>query len=614
MKKVTIFLAAICMIISLSAQKKQGIIKNTQFAKKHSYADVNENAPLKNSSIISGNVFATSLNGFTLLSGKKLSADQQTKTILYTHRGGGLYGNSGNTINWSFSTNGGTSFDTILYSNGMSKRYPGGTLVRNADGLYAVCSGPITESSVWTKNYIASAKMDKTNRRDTIISNNSNIIGMFHLGEDIIGLPTGELFLLGKKNGPSPDYVNLSFTIFHYKWNDTDKKYNLKDSTEFNPLLSEDPPPVQPFSMAFSSNGSVGYFWTNGMDSITRPTYRMQPLVWKTIDKGATWTQMPIYDYSKAEGIKDIIWSTLNNDTVFTPVFGYGYTSSEKSMPGTVDKDGNLHLFVSVQGAFSNHPDSLGYTFLHEPSSLVDLYTKANGEWGAYFVDTLATEVYIDGTIFGDWELDHRLHISKTEDGNKIFYLWTDSDNSQVETNILPNLKGHGRNLTTLLKTNVKNFSATTSLEADIFYMNASDITLFDNNINKIPIVSITSATMNPDNEIRHRFVNGVEFLESDFVNNPGVRNIDNNVASISQNYPNPASDKTYIDITLTKNSNISLEVVNLMGQVVYTQNYGTLNVGIHTISFATKDLNSGIYFYNVKAGNSIYNKKMIIK
>ena len=93
---------------------------------------------------------------------------------------------------------------------------------------------------------------------------------------------------------------------------------------------------------------------------------------------------------------------------------------------------------------------------------------------------------------------------------------------------------------------------------------------------------------------------------------------IENNIsftdANVSQNYPNPATGTSVVNVTLPQSANLSIEVTNLMGQVVYTADKGAVNAGMHSFTIDASNLGSGVYFYTVKAGESSVTKKMIVE
>ncbi|PKP30883.1 MAG: hypothetical protein CVT99_11230 [Bacteroidetes bacterium HGW-Bacteroidetes-16] len=92
--------------------------------------------------------------------------------------------------------------------------------------------------------------------------------------------------------------------------------------------------------------------------------------------------------------------------------------------------------------------------------------------------------------------------------------------------------------------------------------------------------------------------------------------NVNENVGQsleISQNYPNPFNGKTYVEVTLNKASNVSMEVYTLTGQKVAMNDYGFRAAGSHNIAIDGSQLTTGIYFYTVTAGESKVTRKMMV-
>ena len=85
------------------------------------------------------------------------------------------------------------------------------------------------------------------------------------------------------------------------------------------------------------------------------------------------------------------------------------------------------------------------------------------------------------------------------------------------------------------------------------------------------------------------------------------------------QNYPNPFNPETNIRYTLESNTHVSLKIFDVLGRVVTTLVNEMQSAGIHHVAFNTqqtsgnKQLTSGVYFYELHAGNFIQTKKMIL-
>ena len=94
--------------------------------------------------------------------------------------------------------------------------------------------------------------------------------------------------------------------------------------------------------------------------------------------------------------------------------------------------------------------------------------------------------------------------------------------------------------------------------------------------------------------------------IEKNQDNVPGVFTLD-------QNYPNPFNPSTTIEFTLPKSEFVELKVFNILGKEVSTLVSNKLNQGNHTYTFDGKNLASGVYYYQLIAGDFREVKKMIL-
>ena len=79
-------------------------------------------------------------------------------------------------------------------------------------------------------------------------------------------------------------------------------------------------------------------------------------------------------------------------------------------------------------------------------------------------------------------------------------------------------------------------------------------------------------------------------------------------------NYPNPAHDYTTINVNLTKSSDVTIDVTNVMGQVIYSEIKSNMSVGTHSVTLNVSKLNAGVYLYTVTAGDQKVSHKMIVQ
>ncbi|MCB0806391.1 MAG: T9SS type A sorting domain-containing protein, partial [Bacteroidales bacterium] len=82
----------------------------------------------------------------------------------------------------------------------------------------------------------------------------------------------------------------------------------------------------------------------------------------------------------------------------------------------------------------------------------------------------------------------------------------------------------------------------------------------------------------------------------------------------VSQVSPNPVSGAARINVNVRKPVNLSLEVTNMMGQVVMVQEKGDVLAGMNTFEINSSLLSNGVYFCTVKAGENSITRKMIVE
>lgn len=89
-------------------------------------------------------------------------------------------------------------------------------------------------------------------------------------------------------------------------------------------------------------------------------------------------------------------------------------------------------------------------------------------------------------------------------------------------------------------------------------------------------------------------------------------------VYDLSQSYPNPAREGLRINYALPKESQVSLKIYNVMGQLVITLKEGMEKPGYYTASWDGKDqqghrVSSGVYLYRMQAGEFAKTRKLIV-
>ena len=82
---------------------------------------------------------------------------------------------------------------------------------------------------------------------------------------------------------------------------------------------------------------------------------------------------------------------------------------------------------------------------------------------------------------------------------------------------------------------------------------------------------------------------------------------------NLFQNYPNPFNPNTEIKLRLPKQSEVSLEIYNILGQRVAVLIEGFLSAGVHNFTWNASKAASGVYYYKLSAGEFTDIKKMLL-
>jgi hypothetical protein len=80
----------------------------------------------------------------------------------------------------------------------------------------------------------------------------------------------------------------------------------------------------------------------------------------------------------------------------------------------------------------------------------------------------------------------------------------------------------------------------------------------------------------------------------------------------LGQNVPNPTTGQTSIEYQLPENGQVKFNIMNLFGQVVFTENY-TNDAGRHTINLDVSNFAAGVYYYTIELKGKRLVKKMVI-
>lgn len=81
----------------------------------------------------------------------------------------------------------------------------------------------------------------------------------------------------------------------------------------------------------------------------------------------------------------------------------------------------------------------------------------------------------------------------------------------------------------------------------------------------------------------------------------------------LEQNYPNPFNPTTTIRYSIPQSSFVELKVYDGLGNVVQTLVNDNLSAGTYEVQFSGSNLSSGVYYYQIKAGDFTTTRKLVL-
>jgi PKD repeat protein len=340
-------------------------------------------------------------------------------TVLFIHKGRNAVTGSSNIYTmYDISTNGGSSWTNDLgpiinTSNALPQGYimnpANNTSITNArivaaapyfnGSTYVIKSGIVTTSS--------------TGRKESVVSDSAKTPNSF-----VERIP-GEYWMVNdtNKDGRITLYKGVySLTADSIIWSVAFKL--PKSRTLFDRTLDGNVHYVNPM-VAFSPNGQIGWIATNGEIAGGPVDSTLYPIFWNTTNGGQTWSGPQVVRLKNLSNVVASVNSSRPSATVDNDL--------------VVDKNGNPHFTFVVAPSydFYLYDNPLGIKY-----PIFDI-TKVNNVWKAVRVDTVSS---VNGISFGTLTHGNEIQLSRTKDGSKIFYSWTDTNNPMWGSNDLPNL------------------------------------------------------------------------------------------------------------------------------------------------------------------------------
>lgn len=523
---------------------------------------------LEKTSAVSIQRIANATNAYTILrqSQNQLVADNDLNMVTFIHRqslddvapGPAPPTTSNGISRLSVSTNRGTSWtqnigplNPVPYPNTARGRFPQVAYYRpnnttDINDVQFAWVSPCTDGSNWG-NYMwgnASSVLDDLNGAP----HGSNFVDpaakFSFLGtsqDNPVLLPGG--LCMGRPGefwthdiGFSSNATTDSTILFKGVYNQTTGEVDWAYHRSFKPPYRKSPQNGRPYwasnpTVDFAPDGLTG--WTCIMGTVNLPQrpndVSINPILYKTTDGGDTWTGPYVVYLNDYEAIGDSLYrryrvkgSQGQDSTFFSSGVAIGFNFDLR-----VDASGNPHVFTEVMNAAdSSYVDGekIGantITFTFGPALYkagFDITTCDGGRtWQPKFITEL---VKYSGTIPGSGlGLDTRLKISRSEDGNVMFYSWSDDTLRTRENNQMqPSLWHRAIRVTdeaAIANTITPMTGVNASFNNRVFYPTTSPTVLDQGGIYTIPTVFMQLPFNNENLRAEFYYINGREVAAS---------------------------------------------------------------------------------------------------
>ncbi|MFC2101998.1 T9SS type A sorting domain-containing protein [Bacteroidota bacterium] len=514
--------------------------------------------------------------------------------------------------------------------DGFNARYPQGVLYNptgntNPDNAYFSYFAPTLDGSntgggndwggyAWGTKKLASGSLPTQHNQTSANGFKQFLPSGFTLTQ------LGETWLIDEENdGSSGTYVYTGNLILgHGTWNASSEEFDY--SFEHMELEIDPDDGINDVKVAFAPDGMTGWICVLSNRVVNLPYTMYHPILFKTTDGGQTWSDPIEVQLGGVDGLDEvknfIADSTLEEHFTPDPVpprdeipYFMGF-----HMDFAVDAWGNPHILGVVAicdleaGTWWNYPGVF---------AMFHIYTSDQGAtWKSFNIDYLQTfDVEYNGSSGGVVNQYNRPQVATTDDGKIVFFSFLDThfpgstDNDQPDIffrDYIPSMDQHSaetENVTYL--SNAMEMAKWGCMSHYVFAdVSGSNYTC------TIPFAYQAMTGVDPDLPVQFWYI--PDFEKSYVVT--GIDPASGPLASGIQNYPNPCSDITNININLLQASDVSITLYNTLGQKVREYNFGMLSNGPHKLTLELKSLDRGAYFYTMVAGRSNYSGKMLVE
>ncbi len=114
------------------------------------------------------------------------------------------------------------------------------------------------------------------------------------------------------------------------------------------------------------------------------------------------------------------------------------------------------------------------------------------------------------------------------------------------------------------------------------------------------------------ETDVWYEYNRDIPMIRMNFLNDVGLSELEN-VEGFNV-YPNPANLSTTISYELTKETKVAVNVTDITGKSVYSNDFGKMSLGKHLLDINTDSMSNGIYIVNFEANGITTSQKLVVK
>ena len=354
-------------------------------------------------------------------------------------------------------------------------------------------------------------------------------------------------------------------------------------------------------------------------------------VMWKSTDNGTTWTKTiieaaPIADYNTAADYAPLL-SDVDGDGVADTIL-----SNAGDMNVTLDNNGMVHATWSLMRCLDDDTTAgtslgvflttSGIMYWNEGmSAAAEVAGLVDQDGDGQFTLPVGDGTNLSFGRYGNGGLT--IHPQVGFDGNNNVFLVYSSVSEATDT------INYNAALRHVFLTYSTDMGATWSTPEDLIpsaaqggdgeYQEGVWPSIAKNNGNNVHIVYQRDPC--PEYFVNNTSVYGPQNTSTNdiiyvsWTNAVGVSEITKaSTFTMSQNYPNPVNGNTRFDLNLNANSDVTVELYNVLGKLVKTETLTNLNAGSNVITLDLAGFNAGLYTYSVTVGAEKLTRTLMVK